>query len=65
MTYTYKQQQWTDEEVEEMVFDSVVESTQCENCQYSWRVEPDASNYKCQDCGQGKCHSPLVVLGLM
>jgi len=48
-----------------MCFDSVVESSECPECGYSWTVEPDAEDYTCQDCGKGKCRSPLVVLGLI
>ena len=65
MTYRYKKQEWTEDEVSNMVWDSVVQSTECTECGHSWSVEPDAEDYKCQDCGEGKCHSPLVALGLM
>jgi len=65
MTYKWKKQEWTFEEVSEMVADSVVLSTECEVCGHSWPVEPDAEDYSCQDCGKGKCHSPLIVLEIM
>jgi predicted Zn-ribbon and HTH transcriptional regulator len=65
MAYRYQGQSWSEGEIAEMCCDSVVESTECHECGYSWRVEPDASNYKCQDCGEGRVHSPLVALGMM
>ena len=45
--------------------DSVVESSPCTNCGYSWSVEPDASRYKCLECGEGTVSSPLVLAGLI
>jgi len=65
MTFTYENQSWTESEIEEMVCDSIVQSTECIECGHSWSVEPDAENYECQDCGKGKCHSPLIALGLI
>jgi hypothetical protein len=45
--------------------DSVIESSPCTNCGYSWPVEPDASRYKCHECGEGTVSSPLVLAGLI
>ena len=64
-TFKLRNQTWSMEEIQEMVFDSVVESTECEYCGHSWSVEPDASNYKCNECGKGSVSSPLVALGFM
>ena len=45
--------------------DSVIESSPCTNCGYSWTVEPDASHYKCHECGKGTVSSPLVLAGII
>ena len=65
MEFTYRNQKWSYDEVEAMGYDSVLDSTECPKCGSDQRVEPDARNYTCHDCGKGKVHSPLVVLGLM
>jgi len=65
MEFTYRDQEWSYDEVEAMVYDSVLDSTECPKCGSTQRVEPDASNYTCHDCGKGKVHSPLIVLGMM
>ena len=62
--FEYNGQEWSFEEVEEMIYDSVLDSTECPSCGSTQRVEPDAHEYDCHGCGDGKVHSPLVVLGL-
>ena len=37
MAYRYKGQSWSEGEIAEMCCDSVVESTECPECGYSWR----------------------------
>ena len=52
-------------DIEAFVYDSVVDAV-CEACGASHRVEPDASGYQCQECGdEGSVSSPLVKLGLI
>ncbi len=63
-SFTWNDQEWSYEEVRDMVYDSVMDSTECAECGATQRVEPDAYNYTCHECGVGKVHSPLVVLGL-
>jgi hypothetical protein len=62
--FTWKGQSWSHDEVEVMVYDSVVDSTECRACGSTQRVEPDAHGYEC-GCGDGTVHSPLYVLGLI
>jgi hypothetical protein len=64
-SFKWRGQTWSMQEVQQMVFDSVMDSTECPECETTKRVEPDASNYLCDECGKGRVHSPLVVLGLM
>ena len=65
MMYKYQGQQWSFDELEAMIHDSELDSTECPKCGDSQRVEPDAANYPCHSCGGGRVHSPLVVLGFM
>ena len=63
--YRWKGQTWDEDQLSNMVWDSVVESTECLECGYSTSLEPDAHDVSCTDCKRGKIHSPLVVLGIM
>lgn len=67
---------WTDPEapaidgftvgdIEVFVYDSVVDAV-CDGCGAPHRVEPDASGYRCHECGgEGLVSSPLVKLSLI
>lgn len=56
---------FTWEEIERMVFDSVV-TARCRFCGDYSEVEPDARNYTCWSCGEKKAvTSPLVKLKLL
>lgn len=63
--FRYGDQVWTFEEVNFMAFESVLDSTECPECGSTQRVEPDASNYTCHGCGEGRVHSPLWALGFV
>jgi len=56
---------FTYEEIERMVFDSVV-TARCDECGDYCEVEPDARNYTCHSCGAPKAvTSPLVKLRII
>jgi len=56
---------FTEEEIERMVFDSVVDA-KCTECGDLTQVEPDARGYDCHSCGgKGTVTSPLIKLGLI
>lgn len=61
----HKDECLTLEDLEEMVFDSVV-TAYCPDCGAERTVEPDAQNYKCWESGcDGQITSPLVRRGFM
>ena len=64
VAWRYGAETWTEDQIQAMGYDSVVDSTACPECGSTQRVEPDASGYDCHDCGKGKVHSPLTALGL-
>ena len=53
------------EDLQAMLFESVLDSTPCTSCGSTQRVEPDARGYTCHDCGEGTVESPLVSAGLV
>ena len=65
MRFKFKDQSWSFDELEAMIHESVLDSTECPQCGSVQRVEPDAQGYRCHSCGKGRVHSPLVVLGFV
>ena len=57
-------EQYTLEEIEDMVYDREPCMATCPECGHEQEVEPDA-NYRCPICGKGKLVSPLVKLGFI
>jgi len=56
---------FSEEEIERMIFDSVVEA-RCTECGDLRSVEPDARDYDCHECGaERSVTSPLIKLGLV
>jgi len=62
---TKREIQYTLEDLHAMIDESVLDSTPCPHCHCTQRVEPDACDYTCHECGNGTVSSPLVAAGLI